>query len=115
MDGPEALLHIVCREEICDASEFVEEFVFETEEGCWADDGGLREDAADYFFTTGLRGFVRIREHLELRGNRLYLCSEEFRWRILVCIVRRDVNETVDIVLCDCLCNPLCSLNVDVL
>ena len=61
MDGPEALLHMVCREKIGDAGEFIEEFVFETEEGCWADDGGLREDAADYFFTTGLHKLLDLK------------------------------------------------------
>ena len=54
MDGPVAFLHVVGGEEIGYAGEFVEEFVFEAEEGGWADDGRFGEYAADYFFATGL-------------------------------------------------------------
>ena len=54
VDGPEALTHVIGGEKVGYAGEFVEEVVFETEDGGWADDGGFGEDTAGYLFTSGL-------------------------------------------------------------
>ena len=44
-----------------------------------------------------------------------YLGPEELRGRVLVCIIRRDMNEPVHVVLCDSLCYSLCSLDMDII
>ncbi len=93
---PEALLHVVRGENVGDTSKLVEKTILETKHWCWSDDGSLWEDAANDLLSTGLG-------------------SEELRWRIWIGIVRRDVDETVNIVLGDCISDPLGSLNMDIL
>ena len=76
MNGPEAFLHMVCCEKVRNAGEFIEEFVFETEEGAWPNNCCFGEYAADYFFATSLYNYLEV--HFAYEGKRLHLCSEEF-------------------------------------
>ena len=54
MDWPVAFLHPVGCQDVSRAGKFVEEVIFEAEEGRGADDCGFGEDAADYFFAPTL-------------------------------------------------------------
>ncbi len=47
MNGPESLLHVVCRDKIAHASKFVQKSVFEAIHWCGSNDGGLREYTAN--------------------------------------------------------------------
>lgn len=42
------------------------------------------------------------------------LCREILGWRILVSVVRRDMNETVDIVFGGRLCNAFCTVDMNI-
>ena len=96
VNWPVTLLHVVGSKEIGNTSQLVEKTVLETEHWCWPDNGSLWVDGAD-----------------DLLSSRLG--SVELRWRIWVCVVAGDVDETVDIVLGDGISDSLCSLNVDIL
>lgn len=51
VDGPEALLHVVGRENVASSGQFVKKVVLETEHRRRAHDGGLGVDFADDFLT----------------------------------------------------------------
>ena len=93
---PVTLLHVVGSEKVGNTSQLVEKTIFETEHWCWSDNGSLWVDGAN-----------------DLLSSRLG--SVELRWRVWVCVVAGDVDETVDIVLGDGISDSLCSLNVDIL
>lgn len=58
MNGPVALLHVVRGEEVHDICQPKEEVVLEAEHRGGSDNSGLREDASDDLFTTGLIGTI---------------------------------------------------------
>lgn len=96
VNGPVFLLHVVGSQEICDTSKLVKQVVLESEHWCGAHNSCLREDFTNNTLapTFGL---------------------EELRWRVLGGIVRRNVDESVNVVFGDCLSDTLCTVNVDVL
>lgn len=96
MHWPVALLHVVGSEKVGNTSQLVEKTILKTEHWCWPDDSSLWEDAAD-----------------DLLSSRL--SSEELGWRVWVCVVGRNVNEAIDVVLGDGISNSLSALNVDIL
>lgn len=54
MYRPEPLLHMVGREEVCNAGKLVKKVVFEAEHRRWTNDGSLRVDGARNFLTPAL-------------------------------------------------------------
>lgn len=115
MNGPVALLHVVGGENVANLSELVEEVVLETEHGCRSHNCGLGVDFADDLLTPGLI----CHQHSSLRSCVLPVCtdlgSEILRGRVTAGVVRRNVNETVDIVLGNGVGNALNTVNVNVL
>ena len=90
------LLHPVGGQDVLDAGKLVKQPVLETKHGSRPDNGRLGEDAPDYLLTTRLG-------------------SEELGLRLGIGIVRRDVDEAVDIVFGDSLGDALSTLDMDIL
>lgn len=115
MHRPVPLLHVVGCEEVRDAGQLQQQPVLVAEHGCGSDDGGLREDVPRHLLAPALKPELERVVHKGYRAYGIYLGGIEFRSRIGVCVVRRDVDVPVDIILGDRLGDPFGALDMDVL
>lgn len=112
---PELLLHVVGGEEVDNAGKLEEQVILETEHGSRSHDGGLGEDAADNVLSTALCSLLDLRTFPLGCSGATYLGGVELGNVVRVGVVRRDVDEPINIVLGNRLRDPLSTLNVDIL